>query len=87
MIRKLKLFTVLLFGIFHLGAENGHQLWLRFNKTKTDTHYFSGLKADKNLFAVKEFQHDWTEITKISIPTVSTIENNTLVIGTLNLPI
>jgi len=84
MIRKLTFFSLLLIGISHLGAENGHQLWLRFSKTKTDSHYFSGLKADKNLFAVKEFQHDWTEITKISIPTVSTIENNTLVIGTLD---
>ena len=86
MIRKIIFLVLLALTTAHLAAEDGHQLWLRFNKTNTDTHYFSGIDANKNRFAVKEFQHGWTEMTGASLPTVSELNNNTLVIGSLKDP-
>lgn len=83
MIRKIIFLVLLALTTAQLPAEDGHQLWLRFNKTKADTRYFSGIDANKNQFAVKEFQYGWTEMTGASLPTVSELNNNTLVIGSL----
>lgn len=86
MIRKTIFLVLLVLTTAHLVAEDGHQLWLRFNKTKADTRYFSGIDANKNQFAVKEFQQGWTEMTGTSLPTASKLNNNTLVIGSLKDP-
>ena len=84
MIRKIIFLVLLALTTAHLTAEDGHQLWLRFNKTNTNIPCFSGIDANENQFAVKEFQHCWTEMTGTSLPVVSGLNNNTLVIGTLN---
>ena len=84
MIRKIIFLVLLALTTAHLTAEDGHQLWLRFNKINTNIPYFSGIDATENQFAVKEFQHCWTEMTGTSLPVVSGLNNNTLVIGTLN---
>jgi alpha-glucuronidase len=83
MIRKLALYFFLFLAVSYLKAEDGHQLWLRFDKTKTNPQLFSTLRADKNLFAVEEFQHGWAEMTGKSLPVTNDLTDNVLVVGTL----
>ena len=83
MIRNLLFFILLLLAVSGLNAENGHQLWLRFDKTKIDSQIFSGINAAKSQFAVNEFQHDWNEMTGKYLPMVNALTNSTLIIGTL----
>ncbi|MDR3652517.1 MAG: alpha-glucuronidase family glycosyl hydrolase [Paludibacter sp.] len=84
MIRNLLFYILLLLAVSGLNAENGHQLWLRFNKTKIDSQIFSGIIGDKNQFAVNEFQHDWNEMTGKYLPMVNAQTDSLLIIGTLN---
>ena len=81
--RKLILYTLLFLTVFQLNAENGHQLWLRFDKVDLRTQYFSGINADESQLAVKELQRDWTKMTGKQLPIVKSITNNSLVIGNL----
>ena len=82
--RKLIVYALFLLSAFQLQAEDGHQLWLRFDKTKADLHTFSGISANENQFAVREFQQDWNAMTGKLLPICRALDNNTLVIGTLN---
>jgi len=57
--------AVLLFAIIisiTALAENGSQLWLRFDKVKCDKNQFSGIIGENKTMAVQEFQSAWKEI-------------------------
>jgi len=82
-IRKFIFFIQLFIIVSALHAEDGHQLWLRFDKTKATFPCFSGINACDSRFAVKEFQYDWNEMTGNRLQVVNVLNNNTLVIGTL----
>ena len=81
--RKLILYILLFWTVFQVNAEDGHQLWLRFDKLDLKTQCFSGIDADQSQFAVKEFQRDWAEMAGKQLPIVKLITNNSLVIGSL----
>lgn len=68
-------------SILFSQAEDGSKLWLRFGQAKSSPARFSGINADKTLFAVQELQKAWKKIygKELSINNSGT---QTLVIGT-----
>ena len=83
MMRNLIAFTLMLLIVIGVNAENGHQLWLRFDRLEAESPIFSGINADKSRFAVKEFQQIWKEKTGKLLPVASGQIDNLLIVGTL----
>lgn len=83
MMRNLIAFTLMLLMVIGVNAENGHQLWLRFDRLEVESPVFSGINADKSRFAVKEFQQIWKEKTGKLLPVASGQIDNQLIVGTL----
>lgn len=75
-------FLFLIFSSYVVYAEDGHQLWLRFDKTAGNGRIFDGILADEDLCAVKEFQLAWHQMTGSDIPKIKKLSDNVLVVGT-----
>lgn len=76
-------FLSLFIILFKVNAEDGHRLWLRFDKSTEDARLFNGLNADDNQLAVKEFQGAWKQIAGTNLQKTKKLSDNVLVIGTL----
>lgn len=63
-------------------AEDGHRLWLRFDKSSEDARLFNGILSDTDMLAVKEFQSAWKQMTGNGIPKAKKLSDNVLVVGT-----
>ena len=81
-----QLFFLILFAGSALIArgEDGSNLWLRFKAAQIVTPHFTGLNAEKSLFAVQELQGAWKKMTGNTLPFINSTSNNSLIIGTLN---
>ena len=75
-------FLVVFINLFVVHAEDGHQLWLRFDKSAEDAHLFNGLVGDNNILAVNEFQEAWKLLTGSNLPATKILTDKVLVIGT-----
>ena len=75
-------FLVVFINLFVVHAEDGHQLWLRFDKSAEDAHLFNGLIGDNNILAVNEFQEAWKLLTGSNLPATKILTDKVLVIGT-----
>ena len=75
-------FLVVFINLFVVHAEDGHQLWLRFDKSAEDAHLFNGLVGDNNILAVNEFQEAWKPLTGSNLPATKILTDKVLVIGT-----
>ena len=75
-------FLVVFINLFVVHAEDGHQLWLRFDKSAEDAHLFNGLIGDNNILAVNEFQEAWKPLTGSNLPATKILTDKVLVIGT-----
>ena len=75
-------FLVVFINLFVVHAEDGHQLWLRFDKSAEDAHLFNGLVGDNNILAVNEFQEAWKLLTGSNLPANKILTDKVLVIGT-----
>jgi Alpha-glucuronidase len=80
----IRYFSILFFftvSILFSHAEDGSKLWLRFGQTKASPSHFSGINADKTLFAVQELQKAWKEMYGKELQYTNTSQQ-TLIIGT-----
>ncbi len=75
-------FLVVFINHFVVRAEDGHRLWLRYDKSAQGVHLFSSLIADDNVLAVSELQDAWKQITGNSLPKAKKLADNVLVVGT-----
>lgn len=81
--KKFTIFYVLLLAIhLQLKAEDGSQLWLRFNHVTTDWN-FSAITGNANSVAVSEFQRAWKMIKGSELKNLEMLQNDALLIGTL----
>ncbi|MDP4270330.1 MAG: alpha-glucuronidase family glycosyl hydrolase, partial [Bacteroidota bacterium] len=81
MIRYLSILFLFTVSILFAQAEDGSKLWLRFGQAKASPIRFTGINADKTLFAVKEFQKAWKEIYGKEL-SINNSGEQTLIIGT-----
>jgi alpha-glucuronidase len=81
MIRYILILVLFTVSILFSQAEDGSKLWLRFGQTKASPIRFTGINADKNLFAVKELQKAWKEMYGKEL-SINNTGKQTLVIGT-----
>ena len=84
---RLKVFLLILFttvAIFQLNAEDGSQLWLRFNQTGNNNCKFSGIVAPQNSLPYSEFQLAWKQMTGAQLKGTNILTDSALVIGTAN---
>ncbi|GAT63574.1 alpha-glucuronidase family glycosyl hydrolase [Paludibacter jiangxiensis] len=81
MIRYLSILFLFTVSILFAQAEDGSKLWLRFGQAKASPIRFTGINADKTLFAVKEFQKAWKEIYGKEL-SINNSGKQTLIIGT-----
>ena len=60
--KNIFLFCVVLTTIFRLNAEDGGQLWLRFNENKCENSLFSSIVGQTSILPVEEFQLAWKKM-------------------------
>ncbi|NLO72130.1 MAG: alpha-glucuronidase [Porphyromonadaceae bacterium] len=81
--KKIILSYILFFVCFSvIKAEDGHQLWLRFDKIQNTENFFSGI-ISSNEFVANEFQQSWKKMSGFNLHKKNKLSDNVLVIGTI----
>ena len=79
------MFLFCLFALSHVNAEDGSRLWLRYNVVnEKSVPYFTELNGNMTITALVEFQKAWEEMTGKPLPVSNRLNNNSLLIGTLD---
>jgi alpha-glucuronidase len=82
MTRIFSFFLFISISVFISRAEDGGRLWLRFGQHTGASSRFSGMDADKSLFAVQELQKAWKQLYGNEL-SIGSKGKEILVIGTL----
>lgn len=73
--------ALLLFSFcVHTYAEDGSQLWLRFQKIEPSYVSFSAIRGEESAMAIEEFQSAWTQLYGNRLSMTKQLRNNTLLI-------
>ncbi|MHB9055113.1 MAG: alpha-glucuronidase family glycosyl hydrolase [Paludibacteraceae bacterium] len=76
------IFLIVFINLFVLHSEDGHQLWLRYDKLNMDARLFTSLNGNNNKLAVREFNEAWKKLSGNYLQETKKQNDNQLIIGT-----